>query len=491
MTNTPPLDGGEHSGPLTLSDVYSSIVGDQHRPTKLPLVVAQDLEERFIRDGWPTGTIYGTEATLAAQYGVGRDVMREAVRVLEVRDVVRVRRGSQGGVAVGEPDDERVAVMVSGYAYLTGVALPEVLEAWCAIHVCAISHIGTRVERGEHWEPAVNQQGATVATSPARALATCASEIVERSGNTTLQYFSNILKPLLPELAHEEQDGPDRAWRRIATDLNGGRTEDAVDGARVLFGQIARATCARAEESGPWRDRSVPGELDELMTPALAVVRQFMSGIAPSDWAAGQRLGNEFDIAERLGIDRSVVRQAIRIMEAAETAVALPGRGRGLTTRRPTPAPLSRLICVNLASRHEPPDDALAAVDSLMIELAGAAAEKADPQAVSALDRLLDGLSDMTGNTSISNVEPIERLQYRLAGNELLSLFVGGAKAFASWSMTDEPQLPSWVMERNLESTRDVLRAIADGAVSEAMRLEARRRGDLARLRGTSMGGRP
>ncbi|WP_420877338.1 FadR/GntR family transcriptional regulator, partial [Streptomyces neyagawaensis] len=127
-----------------LSELYSSVVGDQERLTKLPLVVARDMEERFIRDGWPVGKVYGSEADMAAYYGVGRDVMREAVRVLEARDEVRVRRGPQGGIAVARPGGTHLLVMIGGYAYLTGLGLPDIVEAWSAVHISAVRLIGDR-----------------------------------------------------------------------------------------------------------------------------------------------------------------------------------------------------------------------------------------------------------------------------------------------------------------------------------------------------------
>jgi DNA-binding FadR family transcriptional regulator len=130
------------------------VVGDQERLTKLPLVVSRDMEERFIRDGWPVGKVYGSEADMAAYYGVGRDVMREAVRVLEARDEVRVRRGPQGGIAVARPGGTHLLVMIGGYAYLTGLGLPDIVEAWSAVHVSAVRLIVT-----DHGRPAAGRCG--------------------------------------------------------------------------------------------------------------------------------------------------------------------------------------------------------------------------------------------------------------------------------------------------------------------------------------------
>jgi DNA-binding FadR family transcriptional regulator len=229
--------------------------------------------------------------------------------------------------------------------------------------------------------------------------------------------------------------------------------------------------------------------MHQISTPAFELVRRFMAATAPDDWVAGQPLGNEFAIAESLRVDRSVVRQAIRIMEAAETAVTLPGRGRGLTTRRPTSAPLSRLICVYLASCHEPIADVAAAAAGLMSEATHLAAQKATTHEVVVLHRLLDDLPELSGSLPLSALQPVERLQHRLADNALLSLFLDGAHAYTSWSGTEQRLLQSWAVEQYVQSTQEVLEAIVAGDGHQASRLEAVKQDRLMRCRSASRPG--
>jgi len=217
----------------------------------------------------------------------------------------------------------------------------------------------------------------------------------------------------------------------------------------------------------------VPAPLEQLRIPAFWIVRQLMSEITPAEWVKGRPLGNEFDLAERLRVDRSVIRQAIRMMEDAETAVSLPGRGRGLMTRRPSSGPLSRQLCIYLAARCEPLDQSVRALGGLMIEMAELAARKADPDDAALLDAAYDRLREPAQAAPISTVQPIERLQNRLAHNALLSLFVDGIKAYLSWSMRDELYAPSWVFFLYARSTENVLRAIGRGDTAEAERLQA------------------
>jgi len=54
--------------------------------------VAAAIEADVLRAGWPVGLVLGSEEQLAARYGVGRAVIREAIRLAEHRQVARMRR---------------------------------------------------------------------------------------------------------------------------------------------------------------------------------------------------------------------------------------------------------------------------------------------------------------------------------------------------------------------------------------------------------------
>jgi len=378
--------------------------------------------------------------------------------------------------------------MVSGFAHLTGVTSSEITDAWVVIHVGALRHVGERIQDGYRWEPDAEPSSGSATTDPdyVRRFAT---EVIERSGNHVSRHFSEIMTSLLPEAtADRAHPGLELLQRSIIEDLNEGRVDDAVRRGRELFAHVCPASGGADEtDAGPR-----PPDADtsrEMSTPALEVVRRFMAATPPDDWVAGRALGNEFAIAESLRVDRSVVRQAIRMMEAAETAVALPGRGHGLTTRRPTAAPLSRLVCVFLASCHEPIEDTQAAVAGLMSEASRLAAHEADSHEVLALHRLLDDVHELTGSVPTSALQPTERLQHRLAGNALLSLLLDGANAYAAWNSTGEAPLPSWAVKQYALSTQAVLEAIAAGDGDRASRLEAVKQDRLMQCRAALLPG--
>lgn len=66
--------------------------------------VVEQIRQEIIEAGWPVGRLLGSEAELMARYGVGRAVLREAIRSLEHLGVVEMGRGGASGLRVISPD---------------------------------------------------------------------------------------------------------------------------------------------------------------------------------------------------------------------------------------------------------------------------------------------------------------------------------------------------------------------------------------------------
>lgn len=74
------------------------------RDRSLAAVTAEAIERRIIDLGWPVGTLLGTEPELLERFDVGRNVLRQAIRIVEQHSAGRMRRGRNGGLEVTEPD---------------------------------------------------------------------------------------------------------------------------------------------------------------------------------------------------------------------------------------------------------------------------------------------------------------------------------------------------------------------------------------------------
>src|SRR5688500_13588792 len=71
------------------------------RPANLASALAGELVERIVRGQYPPGSSMPSEPALCESYSVSRTVVREAVKMLQEKGLVQVRRGS--GTTVNPP----------------------------------------------------------------------------------------------------------------------------------------------------------------------------------------------------------------------------------------------------------------------------------------------------------------------------------------------------------------------------------------------------
>ena len=92
-------------------------------------------------DGWPVGTLIGSEAELMERYGVSRAVLREAVRLLEHHDIAVMRRGPGGGLFVSEPGLEAVTDAVALYLDRRGMDAAGLVELRSGVELAIVDRV--------------------------------------------------------------------------------------------------------------------------------------------------------------------------------------------------------------------------------------------------------------------------------------------------------------------------------------------------------------
>jgi DNA-binding FadR family transcriptional regulator len=88
---------------------------------KAGLRLAYRITAQLRRQSLEAGHTIGPEPELIARFGVSRAVFREAVRMLEFFGVVEVRRGKEGGLAVGRMDPHGTIVSALLYLSFAGI----------------------------------------------------------------------------------------------------------------------------------------------------------------------------------------------------------------------------------------------------------------------------------------------------------------------------------------------------------------------------------
>lgn len=92
-------------------------------------VVARHLADQIIDQALPPGTRLPPEREMIEAFEIGRATLREALRLLETRGVLRIKRGSGGGPVVRRPEPEDLGDALSLILQFEGTSLRQVIDA--------------------------------------------------------------------------------------------------------------------------------------------------------------------------------------------------------------------------------------------------------------------------------------------------------------------------------------------------------------------------
>lgn len=404
-------------------------------PKKLAEKIAGRLEADIIRRGWPTGEVLGSEPELLDRFGVSRGVFREAVRLVEHKQIARMRRGPGGGLVVTEPADGPVIDAVAVYVRFAQVTLEELFEARKVIESTA-TELAARslteadldeLRRDFSPQSAPRDEGEDDAQELHRRLA-------QLTGNTALELFASVLTRLTALYVGSLPVSP--ASRRSRTAAS---HEAHVAIAGALVGANPGLAAHRMErhldalEEFLRRRRASQTVLSELLGGAtddgrskLAedLARTIFREVAQQGWPVGAVLGSEAELIERHDVSRAVLREAIRLLEYHQIARMRRGPGGGLVVTEPGVDAIADAMTLYLEYRGVRPEhlyELRTAVELASVELAAARLDDAGRAEIE--DALVRERSDEDADLNVVSHD-LHVVLTELSGNRLLSLFL-------------------------------------------------------------------
>jgi GntR family transcriptional regulator, transcriptional repressor for pyruvate dehydrogenase complex len=99
------------------------------RTDKLSERLARTILSDIVEGHLAVGAMLPSEATMMESYGVGRNSLREALRILEVHGLVKIKPGPKGGPVVASISSNDLASSASFFFNALGVTFGDLLQA--------------------------------------------------------------------------------------------------------------------------------------------------------------------------------------------------------------------------------------------------------------------------------------------------------------------------------------------------------------------------
>ena len=294
--------------------LYVLASGERIDRGSAPVRAAWEIERLAALKGWPTGEMIGSEASLRERLKVSRETLREAIRIVEGRGAMRMRRGRSGGLMLVCPTIERTAASLAAYLRVAGLAPEQFAQcvhgldqllAWQLVRKPGELPPRRRREGLRHW-------------------------LARASGRQTYQIYISALDKLAPP-ASDTQGLPAGLERALA--------------------ERDPAAFVSALAEVPFRPSPTLLDTAEFGTHARAGLIA-MRMVECARCRQTDNLGNEASLCEEFVASRSLVRQALRILQDLDLIEVRRGRGGGYMLKQPSPIGIIRQLFAWLAARN-------------------------------------------------------------------------------------------------------------------------------------------
>jgi GntR family transcriptional repressor for pyruvate dehydrogenase complex len=177
--------------------------------------VAVQIQHHIQREGLGPDDFLGREEDLAAEFGVSRPTLREALKLLASGNLIRASKGPGGGIFVASTAEQGISRSLSDSIAMmleTGaVTLEELLDARLLLEVPLAGRAAYRAEPAfvERLREAVRAEAAAdpedveeIAASDAEVHRTVAAAAGNRMAEALLGWVFEVLQPSLVQLLH-------------------------------------------------------------------------------------------------------------------------------------------------------------------------------------------------------------------------------------------------------------------------------------------------
>ncbi|WP_216898449.1 FadR/GntR family transcriptional regulator [Nocardia alni] len=200
---------------------------------------------------------------------------------------------------------------------------------------------------------------------------------------------------------------------------------------------------------------------------ATRVAQRIEESVIRSGWPVGDSLGSETELREQFGVSRSVLREAIRLIEHHQVGRMRRGPGGGLFVCAPDAQPATRAMVIYLEYVGTTAADLLEARLLLEPIAAGLAADLISEEGIATLRTALDQERAHLREPVNRMRDPVHTLLGQLSGNPLLHLFIDVLARLTARYAYVSPSISAVDVDvaTNVshDAHRDITQAVIDG----------------------------
>ena len=309
----------------------AALAGRASADVKLAHRVAVMLQHEIISDGLQNGDSLGTAAEIRARYNVGRWALREAVGILELRGIARLRSGPGGGVIATEPDFADLVNLTLLYLYANRSGPREISDVRRSVITAVVKKLLDR-------SPGlIGPDSNGIVDQPVDLPRFLAVQTGNGALELAVKFVESVREACVPSPAAPTDWG--NQGRSLWLSICRGEKDAALSKLdEFLASDEDRMAGAWMGLPAVTKRRSGTGKLAYRL--ALEILRDVVKHPdRPSDF-----LGSEPEIGVRFDANAEIVRQAVRLIEDLGVVALRRGRHGGVVLRPPDVASIAALI---------------------------------------------------------------------------------------------------------------------------------------------------
>jgi GntR family transcriptional repressor for pyruvate dehydrogenase complex len=227
------------------------------RTRKTAELVAREIVCDIVDQHLEPGEMLPGEQAMRARYGVGRPALREAIRVLEVHGLLRVKPGPGGGPMIGTVRPRAFGEMASLFFTLAGTSFRELVEARLELEplaarlaaeehdATALRHLRMLVECDGKIDVADDEYARIAHDFHATITDACGNRVLSLMCSGLLELYEDRVE--IPIIPRDERVAALRSRRAIVDAIE---AADPVQAETLMKASLAFVLC-RLEQLGP------------------------------------------------------------------------------------------------------------------------------------------------------------------------------------------------------------------------------------------------